>query len=119
LGQNIPEQEGSEQMKEFVFLNCICTYVVDGDTLDVSIDAGFDFFTNQRLRLLGIDTPERNEKGYQEAKDFLKSMCLKKEIQITTYKKDAFGRWLSVVHVQGENVNELLLKNGLAKPYLL
>ena len=33
--------------------------VVDGDTIDVNIDLGFDVCTKQRVRLLGIDTPDR------------------------------------------------------------
>jgi micrococcal nuclease len=105
-------------VKEFVFLNCTGIYIVDGDTLDVDIDVGFDFKTTQRLRLLGIDTPERNQSGYDEAKQFLAEKCLNKPLQITTYKKDVFGRWLSVIFQEAENINELLLKKGLAKYYL-
>lgn len=104
-------------MKEFVYLHCICTNVVDGDTLDCLVDVGFNFQTHQRLRLLGIDTPERNEIGFHEARGFVIEKCLNQPIQITTFEKDSFGRWLSIVYRNGENINELLLKNGLAIKY--
>lgn len=104
-------------VKEFVFLNCICTNVVDGDTMDVDIDVGFDFFSKQRLRLYGVDTPERNMDGFKEATDFVKMMVLGKEVQVTTYKKDSFGRWLSIVRVDGVNLNDLLLEEKYAVVY--
>lgn len=105
-------------MKEFVFNHATCTNVVDGDTMDVVIDIGFDFFTMQRLRLYGIDTPERGQAGYFEAKDFVEISCLSKEVQVITYEKDSFGRWLSTVIVNGESLNDLLIKSGLAKAYI-
>ncbi|MGE7191758.1 thermonuclease family protein [Lysinibacillus fusiformis] len=104
-------------MKEFVYHNAVCTNVVDGDTLDVSIDVGFDFQTSQRLRLYGFNTPERNEPGYLEAKQFVLDTCYLKPVQITTYKKDSFGRWISIVYVDGQNLNEWLLSEGLAEVY--
>ena len=85
--------------------------------MDVNIDVGFDFFSKQRLRLLGVDTPERKMAGFEEATEFVKDMCLGKPVQITTYKKDSFGRWLSTVFVNGENLNEMLLSKGLAVVY--
>ena len=85
--------------------------------MDVEIDVGFDFSSKQRLRLFGIDTPERNTIGYVEATRFVADMCLGKPIQVTTYKKDSFGRWLSIVHVNGENLNEMLLSKGFAVQY--
>ncbi|KAB2328951.1 nuclease [Cytobacillus depressus] len=105
-------------MKEFVFNNCICTYVVDGDTMDVEIDVGFDFSSFQRLRLYGVDTPERKQPGFEEAKQFVIDKILQKPVQIITYKKDSFGRWLSIVFVDGENLNDLLLEEGLAVIYI-
>ena len=86
--------------------------------MDVSIDVGFDFSTKQRLRLFGINTPERNMNGYLEATKFVANMCLGKPIQVTTYKKDSFGRWLSIVYVNGLNLNDLLMNEGLAVEYI-
>lgn len=105
-------------MKEFIFNNCLCINVIDGDTIDVEIDVGFDFKTQQRLRLYGIDTPERNEPGYGEAKQFVIDQVYLEPVQIVTYKKDSFGRWLSTVFINGENLNDRLLAEGLAVEYL-
>lgn len=105
-------------MQEHIFNHCICTNVVDGDTLDVQLDVGFDFRTDQRLRLYGIDTPERGRPGYMEAKAWLQERTLFKPIQVITYKKDSFGRWLSIVYADGENLNDQLITEGLAVPYI-
>ena len=43
-----------------------CTRVVDGDTIDADIDLGFRMLRRERLRLLGIDTPERGQKNWKE-----------------------------------------------------
>ena len=57
--------------------------VVDGDTIDVNIDLGFDVCTKQRVRLLGIDTPESRTRDLEEkkfgllSKKKLKEWCLK------------------------------------------
>ena len=57
--------------------------VVDGDTIDVAIDLGFDVCTKQRVRLLGIDTPESRTSDKEEkkfgllSKKKLKEWCLK------------------------------------------
>ena len=45
--------------------------VVDGDTIDVVVDLGFKITTKQRLRLNGIDTPEKGQPGFNEAKEWL------------------------------------------------
>ena len=49
------------------------TYVVDGDTLDIN---------DIRIRLSLVDAPERDQDGYQEAKNFVKDLCLQKEGQV-------------------------------------
>ncbi|MEW6011435.1 MAG: thermonuclease family protein [Euryarchaeota archaeon] len=88
----------------------ICTYVVDGDTLDVK-GVG-------RIRLVGVNTPERGETGYQEAKDFVKSKCLGKLIYLDIDDKknnDRYGRVLAVVYVGNTNINAELLKKGYAE----
>ncbi|KZX16796.1 thermonuclease precursor [Methanobrevibacter cuticularis] len=87
-----------------------CDRVVDGDTLDVS---GIG-----RIRLVGVDTPERGESGYKEATDFVKSKCLGKSVYLDIddkENKDKYGRVLAVVYVDGVNINLELLKLKYAK----
>jgi micrococcal nuclease len=49
------------------------TYVVDGDTLDIN---------DIRIRLSLVDTPERGQEGYKDAKDFVKDVCLDKKGEV-------------------------------------
>ena len=113
--------------------------VVDGDTIDVVINLGFDVCTKQRVRLLGIDTPESRTRDLEEkkfgllSKKKLKAWCLKAvesekddiEIQLRCPEADSrgkFGRILAEIWVSedGEwtNVNKWMCENNYAVPYL-
>ena len=101
--------------------------VVDGDTIDVMLDLGFDIMYKSRVRLFGIDTPESRtsdkiEKKYgMLSKKFLKEALTKgKKIVIKTYKGDEtgkFGRILGDVFVDGKSVNMKMVKAGHAVQY--
>ena len=113
--------------------------VVDGDTIDVNIDLGFDVCTKQRVRLLGIDTPESRTRDL-EGKKFgllskkkLKEWCLKAvasekddiEIELRCPEADSrgkFGRVLAEIWVsedgQWTNVNRWMCEEGYAVPYV-
>lgn len=87
-----------------------CTYVVDGDTIDVD---GIG-----RIRLVGVNTPERGANGYITSKRFVQKLCLNKEISLDiddSKGTDRYGRSLAVIIVDGKNLNEVLLKEGLAE----
>jgi len=87
-----------------------CYKVVDGDTIDVE-GVG-------RIRFVGVNTPERGESGYKEAKDFVKEMCLGKTVGLDiddAKNKDKYDRTLAVVYVDGVNLNQELLKKGYAE----
>ena len=101
--------------------------VIDGDTLDVMIDLGFDIFTNQRVRLFGIDTPEsrttdlREKKLGLESKEYLKNKIDRANIiTIRTCKGDPnekYGRILAHVYVDDECINDSLVEHGYAWKY--
>ena len=112
--------------------------IVDGDTVDVNIDLGFDVSTKQRVRLLGIDTPESRTSDPEEkkygllSKKKLKEWCLKAvasdkddiEMEIRCPEADSrgkFGRVLGEVWVseggQWTNVNKWMCDEGYAVPY--
>ena len=99
--------------------------VVDGDTVDVVVDLGFRVTCYQRLRLLGVDTPERNEPGWAEATAFTKSLLpVGQKVYIRTEKADSFGRYLAELKAYtypnefvAQTVNESLLASGHAIPY--
>ena len=105
--------------------SCKVKRVVDGDTIDVVIDLGFDIHFATRVRLYGMDTPEsrtRNKdekvRGYM-SKDFLEEWMEKDDVVIRTRrdKKGKFGRVLGEMIVRGENVNKLMIKECLAVEY--
>ncbi len=84
--------------------------VVDGDTVEADIG---------KIRLLGINTPEKNQPFYEEAKAFLKQYERKQvEIEKTNEDKDKYDRFLRYVFYNNEFVNEEILKQGLANLYV-
>ena len=101
--------------------------IVDGDTVDVDIDLGFDMIlSKQRIRLYGIDAPEsrtrdKEEKFYGKlASQFLKDQCKKSSsITLRTYldKKGKYGRILGEIIVDGVNINELMIEEHMAVAY--
>lgn len=104
--------------------------VVDGDTIDVEIDLGFDISLSKRIRLAGIDTPESRTKDLQEkalgleAKEWLKQRLENAElIRIKTVKPDStekYGRILGWLYSGDDafSINEEMIQKGLAWSYL-
>lgn len=114
------------------------TEVVDGDTIVIDIDLGFDVvFVNQKVRLLGVDTPEsrtsdKTEKVFGLAsKDYTKKFieeCKDKTVIIRTHISDdvdsngreKFGRLLGeIINPDTKKVlNDELINNGYAVRYM-
>jgi micrococcal nuclease len=106
------------------------TNVVDGDTIDVEIDLGFDISFSSRVRLAGIDTPESRttDKAEKvlglEAKEYVKSKIKDaKDVVIKTEKMDSsekYGRILGWLFLDGSkvSVNEQMIADGYAWGYL-
>jgi len=108
--------------------NAKVTHVVDGDTIDLSIDLGFDIWYNSRVRFLGIDTPESRTRDLEEkerglaAKDRVIELCpVGGDVVLKTSKdgKGKFGRILGEIYVPGivQSVNKLLIEEGHAVEY--
>ena len=100
--------------------------VVDGDTVDITLDLGFDILYNNRIRLLGIDTPESRTRDLEEkklglaAKDRVKELCpVGSTVTVKTTKdgRGKFGRILGEIYVGDVNVNQLLIEEGHAVEY--
>ena len=104
--------------------------VVDGDTIDVDIDLGFDVSLAKRVRLAGVDTPEsRTKDEYEkklgiEAKEWLKhhlegakDILIKTELPDSTEK---YGRILGWLYVNNQlvSLNEKMIQEGYAWTYL-
>ena len=104
------DQKGQENIN--IEFEGIVNYVIDGDTLDIN---------DNRIRLSLINTPERGQEGYMEAKDFVKNLCLNKKGQVDIddgqRRGDRYGREVGVVYCDGINLNKALMENNLAVIY--
>ena len=104
--------------------------VVDGDTIDVDIDLGFDISFTSRVRLAGIDTPEsrttdKMEKalGLESKKKLGELIASAQTIVIKTEKMNSsekYGRILGWLYLDGaeKSVNEALIASGYAWGYM-
>ena len=106
--------------------NCTIVRVVDGDTVDVDVDLGFDTWRRgERIRLYGIDTPECRTRDATEkkagllAKGFVMQKLQEGETyKLTTKEKGKYGRYLGTIKIDGElTINAALVSENLAVPY--
>lgn len=84
--------------------------VIDGDTIVVEPD--------ERIRYVGIDSPELGEPFHQQATDFQKKVVLSSRVRIDTCRqepRDDYGRTLAFVRKGNVDVGEQLLRQGLAR----
>ena len=105
------------------------TRVVDGDTVDAEVDLGFDTFIKDRIRLMGLDTPESRTRNKKEkalglaAKAYLKELLRenKGDVILCTSKegKGKFGRILGTLLIYDgkTSVNQMLIDEGHARNY--
>lgn len=97
--------------------------VYDGDTVTADFSVGFGIIIKkQKLRLLGIDTPELRKETIVEgriSRDWLREKVLNKQVIIKTYKdrKGKYGRWLAEIYIDNVNINKQMITEGLAKEY--
>ena len=101
--------------------------IIDGDTIDVVLDMGFEIQYKSRVRLFGIDTPESRTRNKEEkvrgllSKKYLQNAIKKsKKLTIKTHKGSEtgkFGRILGEVFADGKNLNLQMCKEGYAVAY--
>lgn len=92
---------------------CAVTHVADGDTLNVRCGS-----RKERVRMLQIDTPEREDPLYEEAGDALEALIAGRavELELGAEERDEHGRLLAYVFVGGENLNLAMIRDGWS-PY--
>ena len=104
--------------------------VVDGDTIDVSIDLGFDLIKKERVRIAGIDTPEKRTRDLEEkALGIDATNWMKKNLEDTIAGDDEltirtelvggmgkYGRLLGWLYVGESDIslNEIMIEQGLS-----
>jgi micrococcal nuclease len=87
-----------------------CVSVQDGDTIGVDYHG-----LEVRIRLNGIDAPERNQPFYTQAKRFISKLVFGKKVRVHVRGDGGFGRLLADVGVNGKDLSVELLKAGLAR----
>lgn len=104
------------------------TRIIDGDTIDLDVDLGFGITLSYRVRLKGINAAETKTLNVEEKKKGIEAkLWLEKELSregewiIETTKEDKYGRILGTLYLSGDatTVNEKMLNEGIAKPYLI
>lgn len=86
--------------------------VTDGDTIKVLQDG-----RETKIRLYGVDTPEKKQAFGQKAKDFTASLVAGKIVEVEPVDQDRYGRTVGLVTVVGRSLNKELVKNGFAWVY--
>ena len=100
-----------------------CVSVYDGDSITLDIDLGFNhWMLNQKIRLLGIDTPEirgpERPEGLVSA-ERLRGLIEGKDVLVVSHRDRTgkYGRGLATIYLGNTNINQLLLEEGWAKIY--
>ncbi len=87
--------------------------LLDGDTVTVKLTNG----KYRKIRLYGIDTPEKGQMGGQMSKQALEKFLKGKRIEIVEKDIDRYGRTIGVIYANGMNVNQAMVANGYAWAY--
>jgi micrococcal nuclease len=110
---------------------CTVIKIIDGDTIDVDIDLGFNVkLYKQRVRLYGIDTPESRTRDLEVkkrgllSKEFLKTQApIGSKITLKSLERGKFGRILGTIWkdmpdlINTDSLNDVMIKNHYAVPY--
>jgi micrococcal nuclease len=84
--------------------------IVDGDTYDIILNG-----IQTRIRMQGIDTPERGMDYYKVAKEYLGKLCLHQKVSVVGTEKDRYGRLLAKSYLpDGREIGEEMIRAGMA-----
>lgn len=87
--------------------------VLDGDTIEI-LQATRE---RARIRLAGIDAPETNQPFGQRSRQFLTRLVAQLHVRISGDERDRYGRMLGTVWLDGEDINAVMVRNGMAWAY--
>ena len=98
----------------------VVTRIIDGDTIEVTLDLGWKLYKNDHVRFAGINAPEIKTPEGIGARDFL-SIYLKvgQKVMIQSHKLDKYGRCLATVMVGDVNLNNLMVSSNHAVEYMV
>lgn len=110
--------------KQDYIYNAVVESIYDADTIRVNIDTGFNtWIMNETIRLMGVDAPEI--RGEERPEGLISKAWLMEKIPpgtkvvLQTYKdrKGKYGRYLAWIWVDGVNINEQMITEGIAERY--
>ena len=107
-------------MKQALFLLCLTLLidpahvrrVIDGDTFTLY---HVGVLSEEKVRLLHVDTPERGQPGFATATEFTADWLMLGSFTLDTCRRDSFGRLLATATRNGKGLSEALLEAGLGK----
>ena len=100
-----------------VFERAYVVKIIDGDTLDISIDLGFHVSFAHRFRLRAVNAPEirgvDKEAGLRSKQALETLLPIGQQITLWSYKSDKYGRYLCQIIKNGDNINERMIAMGV------
>lgn len=84
--------------------------ISDGDTITLLTEDKRQL----KIRLAGIDTPEKKQAFGTKARDHLASRIFKNDVEVDLRKKDQYGRYLGVIYIGGVDINQSMIQDGYA-----
>ena len=83
--------------------------ILDGDTVEVMHNN-----RAERIRLNGINCPEKKQSFGQQAKELTSALCFGKNVTVQSFKGDRYGRTIGELWVEGQDVNQEIVRRGMA-----
>lgn len=108
-------------MARYIYENCIVDKIVDGDTIHVMIDLGFDVWKKEIIRLGKINAPELKGKDRNkglESKEFLSMLIpIGSKVKMDCTSKDKYGRYVALIFKDDKSISDIMLENNMAIIY--
>ncbi len=115
------DKQNAEEVKEELRLASEGGKLLTGNVVGISDGDTFRLLTGEyktiRVRLHGVDAPEKGQDYGTQARQALSNLVFSKAVQVVQKSKDRYGRTIAIVFVNGTNVNEELLRQGLVWHY--
>ena len=95
--------------------------IVDGDTVIIQIDLGFNMSMTDSFRLYGINAPELSTQAGKDTKVYLQGILpINSNVIVQTHKdnREKYGRWLAKIFINDLDVNSELVRTGHAVKFL-
>tara|TARA_R100001015_G_C4633836_1_gene199325 strand:- start:356 stop:697 length:342 start_codon:yes stop_codon:yes gene_type:complete len=111
-----------KEMKPQYVYKATVTKIVDGDTVDLLVDCGFNIIRKERIRFYGVDAwetrGEEREDGLKAKKFVEEKIPVGSEVVVRTGKeRGKYGRYLGEIYVDNRSLNDMLLEEGHAEIY--